>query len=768
MKKVGLMTWYKYKNFGTALQVVSLSCCIKELGYSTEILNYTPRTMGNYPNYNFTSLMKRLLRKIMKAAKKEQVIVSRHREELFDNFIAEHLTESQTANNAIELESLSNDMDAVVCGSDQIWAPSCFDDKYFLSFVHDVNKMISYAPSIGLTHIDSLLVAEEMAALISRFKHLSVREQQGAELIKKLCGRKAEVVLDPTLLHDIGFWNQITYQHEVPDGFMNRPYIIAYFLGKPNRYLGVLRKAEQTYGMPVFLIPVFKVQYSSKYCLPFEIGPAEFVQLIAHAKYVLTDSFHGLAFSVNFNKPFTVFKRFKDGDKTNQNSRILNLLSLMGLNNRLCDAENYVPKKNDFLCDFSQTNTAMEKLRLKSVRFLKGSLEQATADNSKPASVGDLKFCCGCGSCKSQCPTQAISIQKNENGFWEKFVDKTKCIHCKKCLMVCPFYQVEARSMREMKKLVAYKSRCLEKVRTESSSGAVGADLVQVLLDDGYTISGCVYDRTMNQAEHIWFDKESADKAEWIKGSKYIQSSTTAVMDAVAHQEFNQIAFFGTPCQVAAMDKLLRRTGKRTEAVLIDLICHGVPSQHLWDKYIAYIDRWYHTGHNPDVKFRSPDTDWRALSLSVNGNKNRYIKNEKKDLFYAFFRPSLCYMPSCYECPYREKSAADIRIGDYWGERFVKDSTGVSMVTIHTEKGNQIMKKLSGWMEEFCVSEYWSVQYPYNHQPPIFYHELIRKLKTDGEDLYSLYTKYAIGYAKREKLVQGFNFIKKFVRMWMK
>lgn len=761
------MTWYKYRNYGTALQVCALSSYIKSIGYTTKIINYTPRKISRC-DWKLGMLVKYACKVLIKVIRQECVVIPSSREQLFQKFIEKNLEETRVVNNAIDLADLSCELDAVVCGSDQIWAPSCFDDKYFLSFVHDENKIISYAPSIGLSRIDDPLVAEKMAALICRFKHLSIRERQGADLIDKLCGRKPKVVLDPTLLHDIEFWKQITSENEVPEDFLNQPYIISYFLGEPHHYLDVLRKAEQTYGMNVYLIPVFKVQYSSRYCIPFEVGPAEFVQLIANANYVLTDSFHGLAFSINFNKPFTVFKRFKDEDKINQNSRIINLLSITGLEDRVSDIAAYAPREKDCLCDFSQAKTALEKQRLESMRFLKNSLEQATAELAKPVSVSDLDFCCGCGACKSQCPKQAISIQKNENGFWEKFVDKTKCIHCKKCLSVCPFYQVDAQSMRKMKKLVAYKSRCLEKIRTESSSGAVGADLVQVLLDEGYTISGCVYDRTMNQAEHIWFDKESADKAERIKGSKYIQSSTTAVMDAVAQQDFNQIAFFGTPCQVAAMDKLLRRTGKRTEAVLIDLICHGVPSQHLWDKYIAYIDRLYHTGHNPDVKFRSTEAAWRSRSLSVSGNKNRYIKNEKKDLFYAFFRHSLCYMPSCYECPYREKSAADIRIGDYWGERFVKDSTGVSMVTIHTEKGNQIMKKLSGWMEEFCVSEYWSVQYPYNHQPPIFYHELIRKLKTDGEDLYSIYTKYAIGYAKREKLVQGFNFIKKFVRMWMK
>ncbi len=769
MKKIGLMTWYKYRNFGTALQVTALSSCVKELGYTTVVFNYAPRKFITSDKWKTSALIKRAWQTSLNILRRERGVVSADRDRLFQQFLKENILETQMANNAIDLADIARSLDAVICGSDQIWAPTCFDDKYFLSFVHNTNKMVSYAPSIGLTHIDNPLVAEQMAALISRFNHLTVREQQGADLIERLCGKKAQVVVDPTLLHDAKFWLQVTVKNEVPLEFCNKPYVLAYFLGSPSRYWEVLRKAEQVYEMPVYLIPVFKVQYSSKYCIPFEVGPSEFVQLFANAKYVLTDSFHGLAFSVNFNKPFTVFKRFKNGDKINQNSRIINLLSMTGLMDRLYEVDQYAPKKSDYICDFVRANTVIEKKRFESLQYLRESLQQAVAEDVVATSVKDLDFCCGCGACESQCPVQAISIQENENGFWEKIVDEDKCVHCKKCLTVCPFYQVNSRPLRNMKKLVAYKSECLKGGRrTASSSGAVGADLVQTLLSEGYVISGCAYDKRDNRARHICFDKSNAEKAKQIRGSKYIQSDTRAVMNMLASQNCEKVAFFGTPCQVAAVDKLLRKQGKRNAAVLIDLICHGVPSQNLWNKYISYIDRLQHTGSNPDVEFRSSDAGWRARALSVSGNGKSYLKNEKKDLFYAFFRPSLCYMPSCYECPYRETSSADIRIGDYWGPRFQHDKTGMSMVTVQTDKGNQVIENLSGWMQEYDCNEYWTVQYPYNHQPPIFYHELMEKLKNDKEDLYSLYKQYAYAYAKREQLGKLFRGVRNLIRKQIK
>lgn len=107
-----------------------------------------------------------------------------------------------------ELNDLNMEYDAFVCGSDQIWSPLCYDSKYFLDFVENTDKMIAYAPSIGSTKIDDSIIREKMFQHISRFKHLAVREQQGAELIKKLTGHDAKVVLDPTLLMDAAEWDE--------------------------------------------------------------------------------------------------------------------------------------------------------------------------------------------------------------------------------------------------------------------------------------------------------------------------------------------------------------------------------------------------------------------------------------------------------------------------------------------------------------------------------------------------------------------------------
>ena len=144
------------------------------------------------------------------------------------------------------------------------------------------------------------------------------------------------------------------------------------------------------------------------------------------------------------------------------------------------------------------------------------------------------------------------------------------------------------------------------------------------------------------------------------------------------------------------------------------------------------------------------------MTMVLKGNGHKYKKDEKRDDFYAFFRRGLCYMKTCYDCPYREKSAADIRIGDYWGERFSDDKTGVSMVIVNTERGKSLLKELenTGRIDTAYhdLQEYWDVQYPYNPKVPVFREQLINKLKITDMHLSDLRQEYCTSYDIAEKL----------------
>lgn len=745
------MTWFGYQNFGTVLQATALTHVTKQLGYESFMINYSPREINNIKKYTASSLFTKGVHFISRRLK--TYYQSHGKDVLYQNFLRSNLKITRPINTEPELNMLNSNFDAFICGSDQIWSPSCFDEKYFLSFVDNPEKMVAYAPSIGLNEIKNPIIARKMKALIVRFKHLSIREQQGAELIQKLCNKKAEVVLDPTLLVSPQEWKEIEEQADYSGKTMPERYIICYFLGDYSRYMEKVKAISNVLGIPYFVIPQFKLQAHKKDAIPFEAGPAEFLKLWSHAAYAITDSFHGLAFSLNFNIPFTVFKRFRDQDSFNQNSRIFNILKITGMENRLVDEKRFVPKENLLNCDFKKSNEVLAKKKEQAFAYLKNALTQAvSAERTELQNVGKISLCCGCDACAAVCPTGAISIEENDKGFLHNQVDETKCIHCKKCLRVCPFYQVQSQKLQDAESLIAYQSK-EKQHQVYSSSGGFSADLAEMLNHEGYTVYGAAYDHTKDIVEHIEIAPDESSALNEIQGSKYLQSHTEASMRAICNKPADdKVVFFGTPCQVAALDRMLHIQNKKENVILVDLICHGVPSNLLWKKYLQEIEIKYGIQNHPSVSFRSEKGGWHIRSIAITDGEKSYIESDRKDPFYVLFRNSLCDMETCYECPYRDKSSADIRMGDYWGPRYAKNESGISMVIANTEKGLQIIQRMKGNKKEYPLQDYWNVQYIYNLQKPLFYENLLDDLKNPAIPLQKVRKEYAKGYETREKI----------------
>lgn len=762
--KIAIMTWYTYLNYGSVLQASSLYYNIQKLGYEPKFIHYLPK--GGTVSCTKSDLAGRVFNKIKSIINKKYS--SEEQTALYNRYLEKRTSCTELCKSYSELYDLNKEFDAFVCGSDQIWSPLCYDSKYFLDFVENTDRMVSYAPSIGSTKIDNPIVQKKIAQHILRFKYLAVREQQGANLIKELTGQNAEVVLDPTLLMNPAEWNEFASVDESQK--INGKYILCYFLGDAGKYMSYVRTLSKTLNIPFYVIPVTVRQKKGSNSVPFEVGPTEFVSLIRNADYVVTDSFHGMAFSVNYNIPFSVFKRFKDNDRQNQNSRIFNLLEMVGLENRLVDYKNTKNIPDMISCDFTEANRRLNDKREYSIGYLKRSLacavESANPQNELPFKITDI--CCGCGACASVCAKGAISICKDGEGFEHYIIEETKCVRCGQCKTVCPMTNITASQMKESVALYSVKSRS-EQVLKTSSSGGVGHEIASVLLAKGYAVCGCTYDNSDNSAKHIWIMPGEEDRLVLLQGSKYIQSiSADAMRKLVEIAKTRKVVFFGTPCQAAAADKMLRKSNLRNQAIIVDLICHGVPSYFLWDKYLLDLDKKYGTGENPTVLFRSKEREWRRRLLLVDGNGHVYKREEHKDDFYAFFRRGLCYMEACSDCPYRERSAADLRIGDYWGDKFVDDKQGVSMVISNTCAGDELVNEIE-FGENCDVSvqnlyEYWSVQFPYNPLRPLIREQLITELKDNNIDLHTLRKKYCAYYDQMESLTRIVHLVRKIIK----
>lgn len=334
MKKIGIITFHHYCNYGTMLQALALQQKIEQLGYEAELIDY----MQNNQISKFDMLKLRLKRlpvyvkehkkyKMLSINKKNIV----KKNEAFEYFYKNNLKVGIKKYSSLE-ELMSNPplYDGYIVGSDQTWNPyvAGFQKVFFLPFVKDDTTKGSYAPSISVKSIPENKVSYYKDEL-SKFSFLSCREKDGKELLEKITGRSVEQVIDPTLLLTQDDWSKY-----MDVAIPNKPYILVYFLGDKKWYRAKVAKLQKVTGWDVITLPVSYLEmestYEKKWC-----GPEVFLSLINGASLICTDSFHGTIFSINFKKNFYSFCKTDDSENSSENSRLYSVLELFGLSDRL-------------------------------------------------------------------------------------------------------------------------------------------------------------------------------------------------------------------------------------------------------------------------------------------------------------------------------------------------------------------------------------------------------------------------------------------------
>lgn len=370
MRKIGIMTWFQYHNYGTALQVTAMSEVLKKMACFPAVIQYytKPNVVEGVDESYFRGFVRKAVRRLKSVGKLQYS--SMEREKKFYEFLSDHLRFTDKCETLPKLKTLNNEFDYFVCGSDQIWAPSCFDPHYFLDFVSDNSKKIAYAPSVGLPRIENDEIKKEMAMLAGQIAHLSTREESGSALIAEITGRKVKTVLDPTLLLSREEWDKFASKNfTVPTS----PYLLVYMLGTNKNHWRKIHKIAKDLKLEIKIIPVYLKDFMRKGCIKSPIGPAEFISLIKSAVFVCTDSFHGMAFATNYGKQFAVFERFADNDPINQNSRIYNLANKLDLKNRIITKDNKINIISSNI-DYNRVYFKMNSLITESQKYLRESL----------------------------------------------------------------------------------------------------------------------------------------------------------------------------------------------------------------------------------------------------------------------------------------------------------------------------------------------------------------------------------------------------------
>lgn len=341
MKRVTIVTWCGGANYGTSLQAFALERSLKTLGFEARTLLYVPIHKGILLRaFEFPI---RVFRKLMRMAgirRRSNVAQSGH-EEFFAGrhaSVRQWMSDNMTtimARDRRDVDRIVEETDCFISGSDQIWnSYATFIPMMYLNFAGR-KKRISYASSVGAQSINPRY-ARQIRKWLRRYQHISVREECSIGVLCRLVGNQEIVsVVDPTLLLNAGEWRSLMSNRYVAK---EEKYLLCYILGSRTRPEQISEVAEH-YGIRKIVVvpakenPSFTIDGAT---IVNEANPFEFVGLIANATMVCTDSFHGLAFSINLSRPFVAFLRFEDGDSKSQNPRIYNLLSRYDLEDRLC------------------------------------------------------------------------------------------------------------------------------------------------------------------------------------------------------------------------------------------------------------------------------------------------------------------------------------------------------------------------------------------------------------------------------------------------
>lgn len=310
--------------------------------------------------------------------------------------------------------------------------------------------------------------------------------------------------------------------------------------------------------------------------------------------------------------------------------------------------------------------------------------------------------CFDCGSCFQSCPKNAISMEMDGEGFFFPQVDEKTCIDCGICVKKCPALSSAPKN--------AYIQECYSAIflndnicRKSASGDAFAAFAVEVLNDEG-VVFGCAYDDRMN-AVHVKI--ETLAELPELQGSKYVSSDTkkTFIETKDALEAGKRVLYSGRPCQISGLLKYLDK--QYENLITVDLVCHGVPSQMFFSKYLEWLGK-KNGGKIIYYGFRDKD----AGGWSCGGKFKTKTNEASCDPYYASFLRGETYRLSCYECPFaNSERIGDLTVCDFWGvEKFypeIDTKKGVSGIIVNSEKGKKLLEKCSGsfYMKRITLNE---------------------------------------------------------------
>ena len=680
--KAGIITFHRAVNIGAILQTFALYDYVSKNVCDVEVIDYAPNNLL-VPKSRIVGVAKKNAKILLHMIDRNSIV----RQRKFDYFRDKHIVMSnKTYRGDAEIFTNPPQYDLLISGSDQIFNTTLSGDSkaYYLGFGVNSRK-ISYASSFGRSQLSELelnCIREELP----KFEAISCRERQGKTIIEHEIGKECDIVVDPVFLLTKDEWRQVCSSPNTH----KQEYIFVYVMEVSKTVIDVVEAAKKQYDLPVIVVYGGSDKAGIGGVPDFCCGPEDFIKYIDNARIVITNSFHGAAFSIIFNKTLITIAH------STKNVRLEHLFSQAGIDDKLISEW-----KDENICDYLVGESVYERFNPlidHSKNYLLGfsDLNRKTI-KSRPAVYTVPESCTGCSACSAICPVNAITMVRDKKGFLYPEVSD-KCIHCNMCINTCQIQS--AGHLKHPVPISCYGFKAEDHFRLTSSSGAFYTRLASIFIKQDNSIVIAAKYNDLFSVEHIAYS--SSEGINETRGSKYVQSDFSNVYRLVtkAILDNKTTMIVGTPCQIAGLRLYLERKKISEDRLLyVDIVCHGASSPDTWQKYINLITNEY--GSIKYITLRDKTQGWRGYHAAVTIEDGRTIKNCKyTSLYPALLTFDLLLRPSCFQCQYSSLSrCGDITIGDFWelantDEDYV-DNLGISMILPNSEKGKLWVKKLS-------------------------------------------------------------------------
>ena len=359
--KIGVITWFTGPNYGTNLQAIALQHYLRKIGFETKIINYEVSPP------NVVKRKKNIFSRIAYQPKKIAIryAMNKYKDKIIDRnnklttAIMEKCLLTPKIDSVENLIQICNSFDLILCGSDQIWNPNWYNRFYFADYDEIHTRRASYAASLGVNAIPSSLVSDIQRGL-SKFDYVSVRESKAADLLEQININRPDVVVDPTLLLSRTEWDELFgKRNEEKERF-----VLAFFLNDEQAHLKATKDFATKNSLKLIIIPYVGMTYLQNADVRANVGLEDLLDLIRQAEYIITDSFHITVFSIIYHKQFFTFQRFMENEYTSQNIRVINLLKLTNLMDRLIPYRSTNIENHEYIhygTILSELNSEIEK-----------------------------------------------------------------------------------------------------------------------------------------------------------------------------------------------------------------------------------------------------------------------------------------------------------------------------------------------------------------------------------------------------------------------